>query len=57
MLFASSADETIRRLLWDCDVHTLFRLPTNIFYTQGVKATVLFYEKRTVTKPAHIRKL
>ena len=38
-------------------MHALFRLPTNIFYTQGVKATVLFCKKRTVTEPAHIRKL
>ena len=41
MLFEGGAGETIRkRLLHDCDVHTLLRLPTGIFYAQGVKANV-----------------
>lgn len=35
------AGETIRRkLLHECDVHTLLRLPTGIFYAQGIKANV-----------------
>ena len=39
--------ETIRRrLLHDCEVHTLLRLPTGIFYAQGVKANVVFFERR-----------
>src|SRR5207249_6861548 len=29
-----------------CDVHTLLRLPTGIFYAQGVKANVLFFERK-----------
>jgi hypothetical protein len=33
-------------LLHDCDVHTLLRLPTGVFYAQGVKANVLFFENR-----------
>ncbi len=41
------ADETIRRgLLKQADVHTLLRLPTGIFYAQGVKANVLFFDRR-----------
>lgn len=41
--FEGGAGETIRRkLLHKCDVHTLLRLPTGVFYTQGVKANVLF---------------
>jgi type I restriction enzyme M protein len=41
------AGETVRRrLLQSCDVHTLLRLPTGIFYAQGVKANVLFFDKR-----------
>jgi hypothetical protein len=37
--------ETIRRrLLHECDVHTLLRLPTGLFCAQGVKANVLFFE-------------
>ena len=47
VLFEAGAGEAIRRrLLHDCDVHTLLRLPTGIFYAQGVKANVLFFERR-----------
>src|SRR5690606_529604 len=46
VLFEGGAGETIRRrLLQQCDVHTLIRLPTGIFYAQGVKANVLFFDK------------
>jgi len=45
------ADETIRRkLLTDFDLHTMLRLPTGIFYAQGVKANVLFFDKK-VARP------
>src|SRR5581483_59639 len=44
VLFEGGAGETIRReLLKQADVHTLLRLPTGIFYAQGVKANVLFF--------------
>ena len=47
VLFEGGAGETIRRrLLEECDVHTLLRLPTGIFYAQGVKANVLFFERK-----------
>ena len=47
VLFEGGAGEAVRRrLLQQCDVHTLLRLPTGIFYAQGVKANVLFFEKR-----------
>jgi type I restriction enzyme M protein len=47
VLFEGGAGETVRRrLLYDCDVHTLLRLPTGIFYAQGVKANVLFFDKK-----------
>lgn len=47
VLFEGGAGETIRkRLLQNADVHTLLRLPTGIFYAQGVKANVLFFDKR-----------
>ena len=47
VLFESGAGETIRRkLLQQCDVHTLLRLPTGIFYAGGVKANVLFFDKK-----------
>jgi type I restriction enzyme M protein len=45
VLFEGGAGETIRRdLLATCDVHTLLCLPTGIFYAQGVKANVLFFD-------------
>ena len=47
MLFEGGAGETVRRkLLHECDVHTLLRLPTGIFYAQGVKANVLFFDRK-----------
>jgi len=47
VLFEGGAGEKIRRkLLETCDVHTLLRLPTGIFYAQGVKANVLFFDNR-----------
>ena len=47
VLFEGGAGETVRRkLLHECDVHTLLRLPTGIFYAQGVKANVLFFDRR-----------
>lgn len=47
VLFEGGAGETVRRkLLHDYDVHTLLRLPTGIFYAQGVKANVLFFDRK-----------
>jgi type I restriction enzyme M protein len=47
VLFDGGAGETVRRkLLQTCDVHTLLRLPTGIFYAGGVKANVLFFDRR-----------
>ncbi|MDP2308620.1 MAG: class I SAM-dependent DNA methyltransferase [Pseudomonadota bacterium] len=47
VLFEGGAGETIRRrLLAECNVHTILRLPTGIFYAQGVKANVLFFDRK-----------
>jgi type I restriction enzyme M protein len=47
VLFEGGAGETLRRrILKDCDVHTLLRLPTGIFYAGGVKANVLFFDRK-----------
>jgi type I restriction enzyme M protein len=47
VLFEGGAGETIRRgCCKECDVHTLLRLPTGIFYAQGVKANVLFFDRK-----------
>ena len=46
VLFEGGAGETLRRkLLRDFNFHTLLRLPTGIFYSQGVKANVLFFDR------------
>ncbi|WP_312847811.1 class I SAM-dependent DNA methyltransferase [Streptomyces sp. WAC06614] len=46
VLFEGGPGETLRRrLLQQCDVHTLLRLPAGIFYAGGVKANVLFFDK------------
>jgi type I restriction enzyme M protein len=58
VLFEGGAGETIRRaLLKECDVHTLLRLPTGLFYAQGVKANVVFFDKKPASKTAWTRKL
>lgn len=47
VLFEGGAGEKIRRKwLETCDVHTILRLPTGIFYAQGVKANVVFFDAR-----------
>ncbi len=47
VLFEGGAGETVRRkLLQESDLHTILRLPTGIFYAQGVKANVLFFERK-----------
>lgn len=58
VLFEGGAGETIRRrLLHDCDVHTLLRLPTGLFYAQGVKANVLFFDKKEASETPWTKKL
>ena len=47
VLFEGGAGEKVRRnLLEKCRVHTLLRLPTGIWYSPGVKANVIFFEKK-----------
>jgi type I restriction enzyme M protein len=51
VLFEGGAGETVRRrMLSECNVHTLLRLPTGVFYAQGVKANVLFFDKKPASK-------
>lgn len=58
VLFEGGAGETVRRkLLHECDVHTLLRLPTGIFYAQGVKANVLFFDRKAASETAATREL
>ena len=56
VLFEGGAGETVRRnLLRECEVHTLLRLPTGIFYAQGVKANVLFFDRKPGAKESWTR--
>jgi type I restriction enzyme M protein len=58
VLFEGGAGETIRKkLLHECDVHTLLRLPTGLFYAQGVKANVLFFEKKPASETPWTKQL
>ena len=58
VLFEGGAGETVRRKLLDqCDVHTLLRLPTGIFYAQGVKANVLFFDNKPAREKPWTEKL
>ena len=51
VLFEGGAGETVRkRLLQSTDLHTILRLPTGIFYAQGVKANVLFFDNQPASK-------
>jgi type I restriction enzyme M protein len=51
VLFEANQGEKIRTDLMDkCSLHTILRLPTGIFYSQGVKTNVLFFERGTSEK-------
>lgn len=55
---ANRAGEGIRkRLLEGFNFHTLLRLPTGIWYSPGVKANVLFFDKRPASKEAQTKEL
>jgi type I restriction enzyme M protein len=58
VLFEGGAGEKIRRELLDsCDVHTLLRLPTGIWYSPGVNANVLFFDKKVPKKVPATREI
>ena len=58
VLFEGGVGETVRKnLLRQCYVHTLLRLPTGIFYAQGVKANVLFFDAMPAQENPWTKKL
>ena len=58
VLFEGGAGETLRRkLLTAFDFHTLLRLPTGIFYKPGVKANVLFFDKKPAAEQPWTQRL
>jgi type I restriction enzyme M protein len=51
VLFEGGAGETVRRkLMHECELHTVLRLPTGIFYAQGVKANVIFFDRKPASE-------
>ncbi len=58
VLFEGGAGETIRRkLLHETELHTILRLPTGIFYAQGVKANVIFFERKPASEKPWTKKV
>ena len=58
VLFEGGAGETIRKNLLDtCDLHTILRLPTGLFYAQGIKANVLFFEKKPASAQSQTKEV
>ena len=58
VLFEGGAGEKIRaNLLKTCNVHTLLRLPTGIFYAQGVKANVVFFDHKPASNEVQTKDL
>ncbi len=53
VLFDDGRGKALRRMLMHrCDLHTILRLPTGIFYAQGVKTNVLFFTRSAEADPA-----
>jgi len=58
VLFEGGAAEIIRRhFLFEYDVHTMLRLPPGIFYAQGIRTNVLFFDRRPVSLKPSTKKL
>jgi type I restriction enzyme M protein len=58
VLFEGGAGETVRKeLLKTTELHTILRLPTGIFYANGVKANVLFFDNKPASKEAWTKEL
>ncbi|HBP5599364.1 TPA: N-6 DNA methylase [Pseudomonas aeruginosa] len=52
VLFEAGVGTEVRReLMSKCNLHTILRLPTGIFYAQGVKTNVLFFQKGSTANP------
>jgi len=58
VLFEGGAGEEVRKqLMLTTDLHTILRLPTGLFYAQGVKANVLFFDNRPASKEAQTKEV
>jgi len=58
VLFEGGSGETVRKKLLDStDLHTILRLPTGIFYANGVKANVIFFDAKPASKEAQTKEV
>ena len=58
VLFEGGAGETVRKkLLETCELHTILRLPTGIFYKPGVKANVLFFDRKPASSEMQTKEI
>jgi type I restriction enzyme M protein len=58
VLFEGGAGEEVRKqLMKTTDLHTILRLPTGVFYANGVKANVLFFDNKAASKEAHTKEI
>ena len=57
VLFEAAGADIRKRLLDNYDFHTLLRLPTGIFYKQGVKANVLFFDRKPASEEPWTKEL
>ncbi len=58
VLFEGGAGEEVRKqLMKTTELHTILRLPTGLFYAQGVKANVLFFDNKPASKEAHTKEV
>lgn len=58
VLFEGGAGEIVRKkILQTTDLHTILRLPTGIFYKPGVKANVIFFDKRPASPDMQIKEI
>ena len=54
VLFEDNVGRRLRTWLMDlCNLHTILRLPTGIFYAQGVKTNVLFFQRAVSDEAGH----
>jgi type I restriction enzyme M protein len=58
VLFEGGAGESVRKqLMRTAELHTILRLPTGVFYAQGVKANILFFDNKPASKEAHTKEV
>lgn len=57
VLFDGEGETIRKKLLQTCDLHTILRLPTGIFYAQGIKANVIFFDKKPASEKTQTKEI